>query len=384
MTTATLDFDQLNISEMAASVPVTPVSDAAPAGAIVPVAATSGMAQGALALAVEPGNVSCWFQCGVVGASSTLTNIATRVHPRYACHPCNNARVALERQLRKSPQMSDWLKELKFSDPNRWKKYVRGCRVCPRDNPTDRIGVSSVGARQCKMVELVQTVSQFVMVQERVSVVWLQKLQFLAHMKYIEGLDDSAALARWESDLQSQCVQKRGSGDALEMAVAEPLRTEALRGKSVSTRMSVVKPVTNEDELRKANDSLRLTSLNANITDADFDDAGAHVFRSGAASSSRQEEGPLTFATPASVEAPPVSLRAAPSDFPWASLSTRTLHDVPSDPQQPKPLPDANDAALVCPGRQARNTCINLLCLCVGFDMRYHIHIWIHIIFTLG
>eukprot|EP00974_Lingulodinium_polyedra_P036221 3473117-Lingulodinium_polyedra.AAC.1 len=61
-----------------------------------------------------------------------------------------------------------------------------------------------------------------------------KRLQFIARAKYIEGLDDSAAAAKWASDLDDTRVMKRGSGDDLEMAVSEPLRTQAMRGQTMS------------------------------------------------------------------------------------------------------------------------------------------------------
>eukprot|EP00974_Lingulodinium_polyedra_P033269 3200333-Lingulodinium_polyedra.AAC.1 len=76
------------------------------------------------------------------------------------------------------------------------------------------------------MAQLVQTASQFVAVQESVSVVRFKRLQFIARAKYIEGLDDSVAAAEWESDLDDIRVMKRGSGDDLDVAVSEPRRTQ--------------------------------------------------------------------------------------------------------------------------------------------------------------
>ena len=58
------------------------------------------------------------------------------------------------------------------------------------------------------------------------------------------------------------------------------------------------------------------------MTDGDFEDVGGSVFRSGAASLSRREEGPQPFSPD---DAPPLALRVPDVDLPWALVPSKAL-----------------------------------------------------------
>jgi len=77
--------------------------------------------------------------------------------------------------------------------------------------------------------------------------------------------------------------------------------------------------------LQNSTKRLRFSSMARSMTDGDFEDVGGSVFRSGAASSSRREEGPQTFPTVAIVDAPPLAPRAPYVDLPWALVPSQTL-----------------------------------------------------------
>jgi hypothetical protein len=63
---------------------------------------------------------------------------------------------------------------------------------------------------------------------------------------------------------------------------------------------------------------MRFSALGRGITDGDFEDVGGGVFRSGASSSLRREEGLETFPTVASADASPLALKAPDVDLPWS------------------------------------------------------------------
>ena len=61
------------------------------------------------------------------------------------------------------------------------------------------------------------------------------------------------------------------------------------------------------------------------MTDGDFEDIGGSVFPSGAASLSQREEGPQSFPTVATADAPPLALRVPYVDLPWAPVPSQAL-----------------------------------------------------------
>ena len=63
---------------------------------------------------------------------------------------------------------------------------------------------------------------------------------------------------------------------------------------------------------------MRFSALGRGITYGHFDDVGGGVFRSGASSSLRRAEGPATFSTVASADAPQLALKAPDVDLPWS------------------------------------------------------------------
>jgi hypothetical protein len=100
--------------------------------------------------------------------------------------------------------------------------------------------------------------------------------------------------------------------------VSMPRCIEALRGNTVGSELNSQLSLNSESDLALATKRMRFSALSRGITDGDFEDVGGGVFRSGAFSSLRREEGPETFPTVASADAPPLALKASDVDLPWS------------------------------------------------------------------
>ena len=114
-----------------------------------------------------------------------------------------------------------------------------------------------------------------------------------------------------------------------------PRVTEGVCAKMASSQIGVAHAVTNEAEMPSATKRMHFSAMARTLADGDVDNVGGAVFRSGAASSSRREEGPQTFPTVATVDAPPLSQRVADSDLPWYLVASLAL----ADPHRPRALP---------------------------------------------
>ena len=180
---------------------------------------------------VEAGMVNCCFGCGfscLVG-SKELSNIGNQRSPRYTCRPCDNARCALERQLRKDDSWKKWMTDVKRQDPGQWNAIVRKFRLSPGETPSS--ASTDSGNRLHKIATFMTSVQQFISVKEKVGVFWCNRRQYIAHHKFIQGLDESEAVAKWEADKVNPNILKQGEGEDLEIPVQALKETVGERGK---------------------------------------------------------------------------------------------------------------------------------------------------------
>ena len=273
--------------------------------------------------------VPCWFACGYSGTrdKTNFCNVATKQYPRWVCHPCNSVRQCIERQVKKNPEMHAWLKDLKMNHPDVYREKVVCCRLDPNMPASSRkeSQCQAEVVHQCrgaaKVASFLQYAQMFMTVQERVAVVHLKYRQYIAHQKTVQGLTDQEADAKWKEDLSDPSIRRTGTGDNVELAVSLPRVTEAIRGKFVGNSLENRISLDSESDLALATKRMRFSALGRGITDGDFEDVGGAVFRSGASSSLRREEGPETFPTVASADAPPLALKASDVDLPWSEPS---------------------------------------------------------------
>ncbi len=169
-----------------------------------------------------------------------------------------------------------------------------------------------------KIAQFIQTAKQFLTVQETCEVVWLRHNQFVQHMVNAEGLTVDAAEKKWAEALESPMVQKSGSGQDVEVAVALPRKTVASRGKTTSTTLSLADTLDSDASLTSATKRMKLTHLCRASTDSVFAEVGAAVFKSGAASSCDSSSSALVFPTVDAVDAPAMALATTSSDLPWS------------------------------------------------------------------
>ena len=224
---------------------------------------------------------SCGMDCGYRGPVGAMKNIGTKKCPHYLCRPCNSARKAIEFQFRRhDPALRQWFAEFKRKSPDAWKRKVRA-----RSLSVGGIGTeASTVTRGAKIAQFIQTAKQFLTVQETCEVVWLRHNQFVQHMVNAEGLTVDAAEKKWAEALENPRVQKSGSGQDVEVAVALPRKTVALRGKTTSTTLSLADTLDSDAALTSATKRMKLTHLCRASTDSVFEEVGAAVFKSGAAS----------------------------------------------------------------------------------------------------
>ena len=146
-------------------------------------------------------------------------------------------------------------------------------------------------------------------VQERCAVKHLKKPQFIAHMQFVEGMFKAEeAEARWNRVIDNPAIKRNGIGPDTDVPVAFPRMTECIRSTMATASLSITHVVTNESDLASATKQLRFSAMARSMTDGDFEDIGGSVFPSGAASLSQREEGPQSFPTVATADAPPLAL----------------------------------------------------------------------------
>ena len=239
--------------------------------------------------------------------------------------------------------MQQWLADLKVQDPEKWKHFVRQCRVCPlsSSDPSSAIGVPNNSARAAKVATFVQQVSQFLTVQERIGVAWYNECQYISYKCNKENMTHDEAKEAFAKDVANPTIVKRGTKEDPIVPVRKADKTEGIRGKTVSNGMIVENLLGDRASLETAQERMRFGSLNANVTDGDFQEVGGAMFRSGAASSSFSEVSAASCPTPASSASQPLALRLGDEDLPFesgasgGSASGRALTRVPSNPQNP-------------------------------------------------
>jgi hypothetical protein len=238
--------------------------------------------------------------------------------------------------------MHAWLKDLKMNHPDVYREKVVCCRLDPNMPASSRKESAEV-VHQCrgaaKVASFLQYAQLFMTVQERVAVVHLKYRQYIAHQKTVHGLTDQEADAKWKEDLSDPSIRRTGTGDNVELAVSLPRVTEAIRGKFVGNSLENRISLDSESDLALATKRMRFIALGRGITDGNFEDVGGGVFRSGASSSLRREEGPETFPTVASADAPPLALKAPDVDLHWSESVTAPLQRaIGNDTATPKDI----------------------------------------------
>ena len=71
----------------------------------------------------------CWFQCAFSASTDSMLNIGNKRSHRWVCHPCNCVRVALERHMRKTPELQETLKLYKEQHIDKWRQKFGSCRL---------------------------------------------------------------------------------------------------------------------------------------------------------------------------------------------------------------------------------------------------------------
>ncbi len=294
----------------------------------------------------EGPNAVCTMDCGYCGPVETMANIYNARCPRYVCHPCNNARRAIEYQFKRKPELKTWLVEFKKRDPEQWKAKVRSCSLSVGSldpSPGGGRGHCRQPLRAAKVLEFVNKVEQFVSVEEVSEVLWLRRGQFIAHMISVEYLSKEEAVRKWDEDSTKPSVQKHGVGSELTLAVAAPRRTVATRGKTSRTGLYLSETLASESALGTATKRLKVANLCRAPQDSVFEEVGGAAFRPGAASSSSRADDPLAFPTSVNADSAPLALAAQPSDMPWTAedldtaLADKPLVSMLVDQQQGRP-----------------------------------------------
>lgn len=169
--------------------------------------------------------IPCWFGCGPEFHESQMRNIGNARCKLLACRPCHNASLSLRRQcLATSDECFRAVTELRRADPEQYKKRVVAMRIRGPDD-IGGSGVSDARERRATARSYLDTTTSYLKVEDQTSVRWLSRRQYIAHMKYVEGLTQAQAAARWDADKANPDIERRGNGDTLTLAVAEPART---------------------------------------------------------------------------------------------------------------------------------------------------------------
>ncbi len=272
--------------------------------------------------AVPGGPVArCSIDCGCEGPLANLRNMYTQRCPRYACVPCNNARRAIEHQIRgSSPEVKAWYLDFKKGNPEQWKAKVRACSLSMGEVASGRGDRRKYGDRAQKVAQFISGVEQFVTVQEVCEVTWLRRGQYIAHMRQVENLSEDEAVRKWQKAVETPSVQRTGAGPDLAIAVALPRKTVAARGKTTRAGMSLTEPLDSDSALTSATKRVKVSNLCRGPDAAAFEDVGASVFRTGASSSTGRSDDAVSFPN-LPLESVPLSLSVQRDDLPWAEKS---------------------------------------------------------------
>ena len=220
--------------------------------------------------------------------------------------------------MKNIPELQAWFKDLKVNHPDVWRQKVVSCRKDP-NMPAGSSASEFYQSRGAhKVASFIQYATMSLTVQERVWVLHLKYRQYIAHKTFVQCLTDEEPDAKWNADLRDPSSKRTGTGENVELAVSMPRCTEAIRGKTVGSELKNELSLNSESDLALATKRMRFSALGRGITYEDFEDIGGGVFGSGASSSLRREEGPETFPTVASADAPPLALKASDVDLPWS------------------------------------------------------------------
>jgi hypothetical protein len=140
--------------------------------------------------------------------------------------------------MKNIPELQAWFKDLKVNHPDVWRPNVVSCRV----DPNMPAGSSSSQCHQSRgaqqVASFIQYASMFLTVQERVGVLHLKYRQYIAHQRFVQGLTDEEADAKWNADLRDPSIKRTGTGENVELAVSTPRCTAAIRGKTVGSELN--------------------------------------------------------------------------------------------------------------------------------------------------
>ena len=245
--------------------------------------ATPGMAA---SLAMQwVGRAKCWFDCGQAGNLADLVNIGNRRSPRMVCHACNNARKAIETQVRKDKANRDLLNELKRTNPETWKRKVRSCRILASSQDDDG-QPDNLASRRKAIGAFVQELSSFIQVHEELAVLWPNHDEYVGHKMANMAMTRDEAEASWRADMANPDIQRRGHGPAIRVAIQGIPQTIGQRGRVAKRTLEAAEGVESKEDEQMAFTRMRQSAFGHALTDADFQDAGGSAFRPGAAASS--------------------------------------------------------------------------------------------------
>ena len=73
-----------------------------------------------------------------------------------------------------------------------------------------------------KVASFIQYATMSLTVQERVGVLHLKYRQYIAHQRFVQGLTEQEADAKWNAYLRDLCIKRTGTSEKIELAVAMP------------------------------------------------------------------------------------------------------------------------------------------------------------------
>ena len=190
---------------------------------------------------------------------------------------------------RKDQEQNRDLLKLKLMFPDLWKAKVRAARIDPLNLAPNFPGLPSLGHRKAFISQFIQSLKQYVKIEENVPILWLTYDRFLAHCQYVEGKSETWAKAKWLEFRSNPDIVTVGEGDDLEIPVRGIRSTVGTRGREWSRAVQGVGDLNDQSEADAAMKRLALLGSNASLSQAEFGGMG-DVFRTGAAASSSSLE----------------------------------------------------------------------------------------------
>lgn len=217
-----------------------------------------------------------------------LTNVATATYPKWLCAPCAKSRRGLLDQGRGSPENKALLKFLEKSHPEKIRHCIRCCRVKPKDEAIDIVGVQTVdmatAARSNEIATYKRTTEFSSGLKSFVDLLQPNKKEFIAHRVYKRGDTEAEALELWKTAMRQRGLDPENEANfSVRLPVMDMPRARAFMQRSTSKAVCAPdQSITDSDGMKDALNSLTAPADFGVALHTQFRDMGGDQFKPGA------------------------------------------------------------------------------------------------------